>query len=149
MCVIAGVISLFESGSFWESFVAIYAIAVGVAVFIVEVSHTRTLLHRVDSSLPWCCIELRTCLVEETPFHPSLVRSLLFFVASLTMFTSFSILIWPGLHLVVAAALYLLDAVAQPVRDPIDLNAVGEYLNVDNGAPPGPSYAAPPGRMAV
>ena len=41
VCVVAGLISLVESGSFWESFVAVYALAVGVCVFIIEVPHTR------------------------------------------------------------------------------------------------------------
>jgi len=136
VCVVSGLIYISTSHDFWERFLAFYAMCVGFIVFILEVGHTRTLLHRVDSALPWFCVEARSSIVEETPFHPSVVRSLIYFAASLSFFTSFSILLWPGLHLLVAAALYLLDAVAQPVVE-VPLHGVGSYANVDDGLPPG------------
>lgn len=121
VCFIGGTLCyFFEAASFWESVAAGYcAVFVAGFVFLLELGQTNsTFLGKVDSSLPFAVVEWRRTITTESCFPPSIAKALLYIACCPPLFARWSLLLWPGLHLLVVALLYLGDVFLQRRPEP-------------------------------
>ena len=134
VCTLAGALGLLSTQTFWESATCVYALLAACVVFVLELGATSSaFLGKVDSSLPFSVVMFRRMITQEVFFSESVAKALLYvalvpsarrvaasearprpYPARRSMFARWSVLVWPGVHLLAVAALYVGDALLPP-----------------------------------
>ena len=110
---------------FWHVLAAAYTVGVGFLVAVIE-------LPALYCHAYWA-IKLKDRLIEDTVFHHGWIRASLYVACTPAMLGFDSILIWPGVQLLLTSFLYVLVSVKYR------LAATTTYSNLDVGA--GAGYA--------
>lgn len=117
VCLCVGLAGCFLNVGFWQSLAAFYTFAVGLLVAVIELP--ALYCHS------YACIKLKDRLIEDTAFHHGWIRASLYVACTPAMLGFNSILIWPGIQLLIVAFLYVLVSVKYRI------NASATYSNLD------------------
>lgn len=121
VCLLVGFVALFMNESGWQKFAALYTIGVGLLVAVIELP--ALYCHS------YVCIKFKDRLIEDTSFHHGWIRASLYVACTPAMFGFNSILIWPGINLLVCAVLYMFVS----VKYRISAGPTTGYSNFDQG----------------
>ena len=115
VCALSAVLGFLSTQTFWESATCVYALLAACVVFVLELGATSSaFLGKVDSSLPFSVVMFRRMITQEVFFSESVAKALLYVALVPSLFARWSVLVWPGVHLLAVAALYVGDALLPP-----------------------------------
>eukprot|EP00631_Chrysoreinhardia_giraudii_P007644 CAMPEP_0197428208 /NCGR_PEP_ID=MMETSP1170-20131217/40368_1 /TAXON_ID=54406 /ORGANISM="Sarcinochrysis sp, Strain CCMP770" /LENGTH=167 /DNA_ID=CAMNT_0042955941 /DNA_START=28 /DNA_END=531 /DNA_ORIENTATION=+ len=117
VCLGAGAVGCFVNDGFWQIVAALYTVGVGFLIAVIELP--ALYCHS------YACIKFKDRLVEDTAFHHGWIRASLYIACTPAMLGFSSILLWPGIQLLVVAFLYVLVSVKYRI------NASTTYANLD------------------
>lgn len=117
VCLVVGVLGCFLNDSFWKILAAVYTIGVGLLVAVIELP--ALYCHS------YACIKFKDRLIEDTAFHHGWIRAALYVACTPAMLGFSSVLLWPGVQLLVVAFLYVLVSIKYRI------NASATYANLD------------------
>ncbi|KAH8097365.1 hypothetical protein JL720_254 [Aureococcus anophagefferens] len=122
VCLLIGFVALFVNDGAWHVFAALYTVGVGFLVAVIELP--ALYCHS------YACIKLKDRLIEDTSFHHGWIRASLYVACTPAMLGFKSILIWPGVQLLVCAALYILVSIKYRISSGPSTTG---YSNFDQG----------------
>lgn len=117
VCLSVGTIACFLNDGFWEVLAAMYTVAVGLLVAVIELP--ALYCHA------YSCVKLKDRLIEDQNFHHGWIRASLYAACTPAMVGFTSILLWPGIMLLLVAFLYVLVSIKYRI------NANATYANID------------------
>ena len=103
VCLGVGTVGIFINQGFWHVLAAIYTVAVGFLVAVIELP--ALYCHS------YAAIKFKDRLIEDTVFHHGWIRASLYVACTPAMLGFASILIWPGIQLLITAVLYILVSI--------------------------------------
>jgi len=142
VCLVVGAVGMFVNEWGWRVLAAVYTVAVGLLVAVIELP--ALYCHS------YAAIKFKDRLIEDTVFHHGWIRAALYIACTPAMLGFDSILLWPGIQLLVTALLYVLVSVKYRLASSTtysNLEAQGTYARVptqDNNPVVGPATSANP-----
>mmetsp|Transcript_23840 Transcript_23840/g.31036 ORF Transcript_23840/g.31036 Transcript_23840/m.31036 type:complete len:168 (+) Transcript_23840:189-692(+) len=119
VCLVVGIVATLLNSGFWHVLAAIYTFAVGLLVAVIELP--ALYCHS------YAAIKFKDRLIEDTVFHHGWIRASLYIACTPAMLGFQSVLIWPGIQLLITALLYILVSVKYRIT------SSATYANLDQG----------------
>lgn len=118
VCLGTGFAGVFMNEGKWHVIAAVYTFCIGLLVAVIELP--------VLYCHSYMCIKFKDRLIEDTSFHHGWIRASLYIACTPAMLGFKSILIWPGIQLLIVALLYMLVSLKYRIT-----SGGGAYGNMD------------------